>query len=223
MTQTKRNIDPVLLHNLLLEWQRDKPLGKQMGNRLGRIIIAIVGIVMAQGKFRSYTDSWRLEMNSRAQMILISGCHNYNPEKSTDPFNYLALSAHRAILQQLAHEKENPEIASFDAAIAQNENALNELRDNQLNIERDKYQKDLNSLFEKFISSDPTMENRFLVKLQQDWIGLKEKECVVKYKIPKKKILECLELLQYRLREFYEFTNMIKGLQHQGELQDLIP
>jgi hypothetical protein len=79
---------------------KDKPI---VPNYIGDCFIKIAQHTSYRPNFIGYT--YREEMVSDGIEVCLRGIHNFNPEKSDNPFGYFTLAVWRAFLQRIAKEK----------------------------------------------------------------------------------------------------------------------
>lgn len=73
--------------------------------KIGAAIIQIATRRCNSRQFVGYTNSWKEELISHAIMTGAIRGHNFNPEKSNNPFAYLTQVCNNAIVEQLKKEK----------------------------------------------------------------------------------------------------------------------
>lgn len=112
-------IDPAYLTRLLMEYksvmdpfvaERDA-LAKvdeeaaaamtppSMGYHLGVCVDIIIKKTLGLPRWRDYTPAWHEEMYGHALVLIIRYVHGFNPEKATDPYNYVGMIAWNACNQ----------------------------------------------------------------------------------------------------------------------------
>src|SRR5699024_3323708 len=72
---------------------------------IGKAIIQIATRRMNSWRFSGYSNSWKEEMTSNAITIAAIRGHNFDPEKSDNPFAYLTQICNNAIIEQLNRER----------------------------------------------------------------------------------------------------------------------
>lgn len=73
--------------------------------KIGAAIIQIATRRCNSRQFVGYSNNWKEELVSHAIMTATIRGHNFNPEKSNNPFAYLTQICNNAILEQLKKEK----------------------------------------------------------------------------------------------------------------------
>lgn len=73
--------------------------------KIGKAIIQIATRRMNSWRFNGYSNSWKEEMTSNAITIAAIRGHNFDPEKSNNPFAYLTQICNNAIIEQLNRER----------------------------------------------------------------------------------------------------------------------
>jgi hypothetical protein len=77
----------------------------RLTNKIGAAIIQIATRRCNARQFVGYSNNWKEELIANAIMTATIRCHNFNPEKSDNPFAYLTQICNNAILDQLKKEK----------------------------------------------------------------------------------------------------------------------
>lgn len=77
----------------------------RLSEKIGHAIIQICNRRCNSKQFVNYSSAWKEELISNAIMTVTIRCHNFNPEKSDNPFAYLTQICNNAILEQLKKEK----------------------------------------------------------------------------------------------------------------------
>lgn len=73
--------------------------------KIGMAIIQIANRRCNSWNFVGYSDSWKQEMVSNAILVATIRGHNFDPEKSNNPFAYFTQICNNAIVEQLKNEK----------------------------------------------------------------------------------------------------------------------
>lgn len=76
-----------------------------LSEKIGAAIIQIATRRCNSRQFVGYSNNWKEELISHAIMTATIRGHNFNPEKSNNPFAYLTQICNNAILEQLKKEK----------------------------------------------------------------------------------------------------------------------
>lgn len=84
--------------------EQGKP-NPQLSNKIGAAIIQIATRRCNSRQFVGYSNNWKEELIANAIMTATIRCHNFDPEKSSNPFAYLTQICNNAILEQLKKEK----------------------------------------------------------------------------------------------------------------------
>lgn len=74
-------------------------------NTIGKAIIQIATRRCNSRMYKNYTNNWKDEMISNAIEVAAIRGHNFDPEKSTNPFAYFTQICDNAIKEQLKKEK----------------------------------------------------------------------------------------------------------------------
>jgi DNA-directed RNA polymerase specialized sigma24 family protein len=100
------------LYEEFIRYDKEKQLcqseGKpnpRLSNKIGAAIIQIATRRCNSRQFVGYSNNWKEELIANAIMTATIRCHNFNPEKSSNPFAYLTQICNNAILEQLKKEK----------------------------------------------------------------------------------------------------------------------
>lgn len=80
---------------------RIKDKNCSMIEELGEVIQIMLSKVIGAGRFRGYTEEWKIEMGGTGLLYACKYLHNFNPKKSNDPTNYINMILHNGILQGL--------------------------------------------------------------------------------------------------------------------------
>jgi hypothetical protein len=72
---------------------------------IGKAILLIANGVAQKGNFSGYSLNWKEEMISDAIENAIKYAHNFNPEKSQNPFSYISTIVWYAFLRRIEEEK----------------------------------------------------------------------------------------------------------------------
>jgi len=82
-----------------------------ISNELGRMILLITNGLSKKSNYYGYT--WRDEMVSSAILTIVKYLHNFNLEKSQNPFAYISTIANRAFWQYIAYAKKHGKIKKY--------------------------------------------------------------------------------------------------------------
>ena len=84
--------------------EQDLPI-PPLTNKIGAAIIQIATRRCNSHMYRGYSNNWKEEMISNAIMTATIHGHNFDPERSENPFAYFTQICDNAIKQQLKNEK----------------------------------------------------------------------------------------------------------------------
>lgn len=84
--------------------EEDKPI-PPLTNKIGEAIIQIATRRCNSRMYRGYSNNWKEEMISNAITLATIHGHNFDPEKSNNPFAYFTQICDNAIKEQLKKEK----------------------------------------------------------------------------------------------------------------------
>ena len=109
----------VLYRKKYLKWVKDgkiKETRPALSNKIGISILNIAHKRCNSWNFVNYTIDWKEEMIEDAIEICVRYAHNFNPEKSNNPFAYLTQMINNAFKQRIKIEQKNQYIKakSFD-------------------------------------------------------------------------------------------------------------
>lgn len=93
--------------DLLKELTNYKETGK-ISEELAKMIMLIAENYSKKPSFIGYT--WRQDMISEAILTCIKYIHNFNPEKSKNPFAYISTICQRSFLMFIKKQKKHSEI-----------------------------------------------------------------------------------------------------------------
>jgi len=82
-----------------------------MSNELGKMVWLIANGLSKKGNWYGYT--WREDMISSAMLTVIKYLHNFNLEKSNNPFSYISQICNRAFMQYIAWAKKHGKIKKY--------------------------------------------------------------------------------------------------------------
>lgn len=107
----------VAYHERKLQWIAEgKPGHPPLTNKIGEAILQIARRRCFSRQFVSYTYDWKEEMVEDAVLAATANCHNFNPEKSNNPFAYLTTIVTNAIIQRIKieHKQNYIKLKSYD-------------------------------------------------------------------------------------------------------------
>lgn len=87
--------------------ERCKKAGEKLPltNKIGHAILAISERRAYSRNYLNYTNAWKEEMIGDAVDICCRYVHNFNPEKSNNPFAYITQLVNNAYIQRIKREK----------------------------------------------------------------------------------------------------------------------
>lgn len=90
----------------------------RLSEKIGKAILQIATKRCNSRQYVRYTQLWKEEMINDAVEVCVRYAHNFNPEKSSNPFSYLTTTVNNAIKQRIKKEHDNQYIKakSFDNA-----------------------------------------------------------------------------------------------------------
>lgn len=115
------------------EWIAEgKPGHPPLSNKIGEAILQIARRRCYSRQFISYTADWKEEMVQDAVLSAVANCHNFNPEKSSNPFAYLTTIVTNAVIQRIKieHKQNYIKLKSYD-----NSHGFSGLCDDNINEE----------------------------------------------------------------------------------------
>lgn len=95
--------------DLLPEVKKFKRSG-EMSEELGEMIMKIAKRYIGKGNFSGYSTDWKEDMVQDAALTCVKGLHNFDPEKSNNPFAYITTICSNAFKHYLKTQKKHRQI-----------------------------------------------------------------------------------------------------------------
>jgi len=96
-------LDPQELKQFKKDWTSHRP--PKVSDKIGAAIIQIATRRCNSRQYVGYSNNWKEELVANAIMTASIRCHNFDPEKSSNPFAYLTQICDNAIKEQIKKEK----------------------------------------------------------------------------------------------------------------------
>ncbi len=131
-------VDNKALHEEFCRYHERKMAALERGdrippltNKIGEAILQIATRRSYSWNFINYTSNWKEEMIDDAIEVCVKYAHNYNPEKSQNPFAYLTRIVNNAFSNRIKLEQEQTyirfrhfdEMGGFSGALEDNVNS----------------------------------------------------------------------------------------------------
>lgn len=108
----------IVYHAKKMKWIEEGAQGKRppLSDKIGRAIMDIAQRRCYSRNFIGYTESWKQEMVSDAIETCVKYVHNFNPEKSNNPFAYITQLVTNAIINRIKieHKETYVKYKAFD-------------------------------------------------------------------------------------------------------------
>ena len=89
-----------------------------ISEKIGDAILKIARRRCFSRQFLMYSQDWKEEMVQDAVLAAVMNCHNFNPEKSNNPFAYITTIVTNAVIQRIKieHKHNYIKLKSYDNA-----------------------------------------------------------------------------------------------------------
>lgn len=103
---TNHYVDNVQLYEDIKKWKSTYDQDQKMPESIAVAIIAICEKLVNRYNFSGYSQNWKEDMVADGIYDGIKGLHNFDPERSKNPFAYISQTAYFAFVRRIKTEKQ---------------------------------------------------------------------------------------------------------------------